>query len=383
MIVIPQPQGLGWFGQVEAVVLRAGDVHGFAKLAGAVGQTVEICGSKEGMAANYASIFCHHAGSRHRLDGAEKNSTGFAVWQAGNIQAVVISINEIYISVARRAEDHLVPWRAPGGGMGGGVILAEVGFCLHDASGKNLAALATDHELPQQIAGDPARVAVEKLRRQGLGLGARGYRGHSFGAEFLVWWMRLISGFKEELMFRKALQFTTLFALLGLASAQSIPAGTRITVRSGTQISSASAKAGEAWNGVLAKDLVVGSKTLAKKGAPVSGTVTLAKSSGRLHAPGQLTIRLTSVDVGGKSVAVRSAGYHIAGKDQTKSSAMKGGGGLAAGAIIGAIAGGGKGAAIGALAGGAAGTGLAAATGKREAVIPAESAITFTTVASK
>jgi hypothetical protein len=186
-------------------------------------------------------------------------------------------------------------------------------------------------------------------------------------------------------MFRKTLKFTALFTLLcALAMAQSIPAGTKITVRSGTEISSASAKVGEQWNGVLARDLVVGGKTVAAKGAPVSGRVTLAKSSGRLHAPGQLSVRLSSVQVGGKSVAVQSSSYHVAGKDQEKSSLIKGGGGLAAGALIGAIAGGGKGAAIGALAGGAAGTGVAAATGKREAVIPAESAITFTTtVASK
>ena len=186
-------------------------------------------------------------------------------------------------------------------------------------------------------------------------------------------------------MLRKTFQFTALMTVLcAMTFAQKIPAGTKITVRSGTAISSASAKVGESWNGVLARDLVVGGKTIAAKGAPVSGKVTMAKSSGRLHAPGQLSVRLTSVEVGGKSAAVQSSSYHIAGKDQTKSSAIKGGGGLAAGALIGAIAGGGKGAAIGALAGGAAGTGVAAATGKREAVIPAESAITFTTtVATK
>ena len=53
--------------------------------------------------------------------------------------------------------------------------------------------------------------------------------------------------------------------------------------------------------------------------------------------------------------------------------------GTAAGALIGAFAGGGKGAAIGAAAGAGAGTGLAAATGKQEALIPAEAALSFTT----
>ncbi len=184
-------------------------------------------------------------------------------------------------------------------------------------------------------------------------------------------------------MLRKPLQFTALFALLcAFAAAQSIPAGTRITVRSGSEISSGSAKAGESWEGTLARDLVVGGKTIAKKGDAVRGTVSSSKSSGRLHAPGQLTIRLTSVENGGRTIAVRTAGYHVAGKDQTKKTLVEAGGGTAAGAVIGALAGGGKGAAIGALAGGAAGTGVAAATGKREAVIPAERVITFTTTAT-
>ena len=66
------------------------------------------------------------------------------------------------------------------------------------------------------------------------------------------------------------------------------------------------------------------------------------------------------------------------GKSHTKSNVTKIGGGAAAGALIGGLAGGGKGAAIGTLAGAGAGTGVAAATGKQEAVIPAESALTFT-----
>src|SRR5262249_13550722 len=59
------------------------------------------------------------------------------------------------------------------------------------------------------------------------------------------------------------------------------------------------------------------------------------------------------------------------------------GGGAAGGALIGGLIGGGKSAAIGAGAGGAGGTGAAAATGKRQAVIPAESVITFTITGSK
>lgn len=166
------------------------------------------------------------------------------------------------------------------------------------------------------------------------------------------------------------------------ASAQSIPAGTPVTVRLGSEISSGTAEVGQTFEGSLARNLVVGGKTIAPKGSTVRGKVTLAKSSGRLHAPGQLSIRLTSIQAKGRSIAVSSSPYHITGKSHTKSNATKIGGGAAAGAIIGALAGGGKGAAIGTVAGAGAGTGVAAATGKQEAVIPAEHAVTFT-VASK
>jgi hypothetical protein len=117
-------------------------------------------------------------------------------------------------------------------------------------------------------------------------------------------------------------------------------------------------------------------KTYAKAGAPVAGKVTAAKSSGRLHAPGILTVRLTSVD----GNAVRTNALSRKGKSHTKSNVTKIGGGAAAGAVIGALAGGGKGAAIGSAAGAGAGTGVAAATGKQEAVIPSESVLTFTTI---
>src|ERR1700693_3143203 len=100
----------------------------------------------------------------------------------------------------------------------------------------------------------------------------------------------------------KITAFTTLFTLL--AAAQTIPAGTHITVRTGQEITSGTAKVGDRFDATLTRDLVVGGKTLAKAGAPARGKVTAAKSSGRLHAPGQLSVRLSSVQVNGKMVPV-------------------------------------------------------------------------------
>jgi hypothetical protein len=171
-----------------------------------------------------------------------------------------------------------------------------------------------------------------------------------------------------------------LSALGVFASAQAVPAGTRITVRTDSQINSASAHVGQSFHANLVKDLVVNGKTVAKAGAPAKGKITYAKSSGRLHAPGQVTIRLTSIELrNGKTLPVSTSGFHSKGKGHTKSNVTKIGGGAAAGALIGGLAGGGKGALIGTAVGAGAGTGVAAATGKQEAVIHAETAITFIT----
>jgi hypothetical protein len=184
-------------------------------------------------------------------------------------------------------------------------------------------------------------------------------------------------------MLGKSIKIGCVLTLLALiAAAQTIPAGTRLTVRTSSGISSGTAKAGDRFDATLARNLVVSGNTLAKAGAPVRGRITSAKSSGRLHAPGELALRLTSVQIKGRMVPISAHSYFAKGKSHTKSNATKIGGGAAAGALIGGLVGGGKGAGIGALAGGGAGTGVAAATGKEEAEVPAESALTFTTTAA-
>jgi hypothetical protein len=175
---------------------------------------------------------------------------------------------------------------------------------------------------------------------------------------------------------------SVLLLFVSAAMADTIPYGAKLTVRLDSGVNSRTAKTGQAFHGRLAHDLIVNGKTVADAGAPVKGKVTHAKSSGRLHAPGELTLRLTSVEIQGKTVPIATTAYRAKGKSHTKGNVEKIGGGAAAGALIGGLAGGGKGALIGTAVGAGAGTGVAAATGKEEASVPAEAALTFTTTAA-
>ena len=174
-------------------------------------------------------------------------------------------------------------------------------------------------------------------------------------------------------MFKALITALAVFALTLAAAATQIPAGTIVSVRANAEINSGKAKTGDTFEGTLSKELVINGNTIAKIGAPVEGTVTFAKPSGRLHNSGRLSLHLTTVN----GIAVESNTVGRRGKGHAMRNAAKIGGGAVAGAVIGGVTGGATGAAVGAAAGGAVGTGVATATGKEEAVVPAEALLTF------
>jgi glucose/arabinose dehydrogenase len=156
-----------------------------------------------------------------------------------------------------------------------------------------------------------------------------------------------------------------------------IPAGTTLTVRLGETISAKNATAGQSFTGTLARAVSVDGREVVPSGSNVSGEVTQAQSAGKFKGAGVLAVRLTSVEIQGRTYNISTSTVAQAVKGKGKRSLVVGGGGAALGAIIGGLAGGGKGAAIGALAGGGAGTAGAAYTGNKELVFPAETALSF------
>jgi hypothetical protein len=170
-----------------------------------------------------------------------------------------------------------------------------------------------------------------------------------------------------------------LLGLAGTLAAQTtVPAGTAISVTLNQSVSSKDAKAGQSVSGVVAADVLVNGKTVIPKNSNVSLTVATAVASGRLSTPAKLYLRIDSIQVKGQSYTLSTSLAGQTAGSHNKRNAVAIGGGTAAGAVIGALAGGGKGAAIGAAAGAGAGTAGAAMTGKKDITYAAESRLRFT-----
>lgn len=156
-----------------------------------------------------------------------------------------------------------------------------------------------------------------------------------------------------------------------------IPAGTAVTVSLQQAVSSKTSQDGERFQATLAEPLVVGGQVVVPKGTNCYGTVTEAHAAGKFKGAATLKLSLNRIEIGGTPVEIKTSGVAKTSTGKGKRTAGLIGGGAAGGAIIGALAGGGKGAAIGALVGGGAGTAGAAFTGNRDISLPAETVLNF------
>lgn len=162
-----------------------------------------------------------------------------------------------------------------------------------------------------------------------------------------------------------------------LPAALLIPAGTPITVRLQQSLSSAYSVPGQHFEAVLDEPIVIDDRTIATTGSPVSGHVVAARRSGRLRHPGELALTLDSVTVGGRQLRLQTSNVAVYGASHKKRNLAWIGGSTGGGALIGALAAGGKGALIGSGIGAAAGTTTAFVTGKKDVGFGAERRLRF------
>ena len=156
-----------------------------------------------------------------------------------------------------------------------------------------------------------------------------------------------------------------------------IPAGTRILIRTIDPIDSSKQKAGYRFTASLEANLQTNDVVVAPRGTKMYGRLAEASSAGRMSGSSELSLELTDIVINGTSYPLLTSNYEMKGKGAGSGTAKKVVGGAGLGALIGGLAGGGKGAGIGALAGAGAGTAVSAAKKGEQLQIPSETLLEF------
>jgi hypothetical protein len=157
-----------------------------------------------------------------------------------------------------------------------------------------------------------------------------------------------------------------------------LPAGTNLVVRMIDGVDSEVNRVGQTFAASIDEPVTINGQNVIPRGADVVIKLVDAKESGKFTGRAGLTLDLVSVKVNGRLVDVNTETVSRESSSRGKRTAEVAGGTAALGAIIGAIAGGGKGAAIGTVAGGAAGAGAEVVTSGQRVKIPSETRLTFT-----
>ena len=157
-----------------------------------------------------------------------------------------------------------------------------------------------------------------------------------------------------------------------------IPAGTRISVRTIDAIDSAKNQVGDRFLASLEEPLILNGSLVVEKGADVYCRLAESKESGTFTGRSQLRLELTGILVNGQTIPLVTGEYELTGKSRGVSTAKRTVGGAAFGSLIGALAGGGQGAAIGAGVGAGVGAGSETITKGDQVRVPSETLIDFT-----
>ena len=156
-----------------------------------------------------------------------------------------------------------------------------------------------------------------------------------------------------------------------------VPAGTEVIVRLIDPVDSENDRLGQTYRASLDQPVVVNGQTVIPRGADAVATLIDAQRSGKIQGRTSLTLDLKNVTVNGRQYDITTTGVSQESGSRGARSAKVIGGTAALGAIIGAVAGGGKGAAIGAGSGAAVGTAAQVMTSGQRVKVPAETRLSF------
>jgi hypothetical protein len=134
-----------------------------------------------------------------------------------------------------------------------------------------------------------------------------------------------------------------------------VPAGTKVTVKLGEDVGSATSHVGDAVTATLADPVTVEGVQVLPAGSTVRGEVTGAAPSGKVKGRASLALDFKTVTAHGETYPLDAKFSMVAPSTKSRDTdtiALP----AIGGAIVGAIVGGGKGAAVGATVGGGAGT---------------------------
>jgi hypothetical protein len=157
-----------------------------------------------------------------------------------------------------------------------------------------------------------------------------------------------------------------------------VPSGSSLVVRLIDDVDSERDTVGQMFRASIDEPVVIEGRTLIPRGTDATVKLVEDKQSGKLTGRTELTLDLQSVTMNGRAIDILTSEVTQASESRTNQTAKVAGGTAALGAIIGAIAGGGKGAAIGAVTGAAAGGAVQVITKGQRVRIPSETRLTFT-----
>ena len=161
------------------------------------------------------------------------------------------------------------------------------------------------------------------------------------------------------------------------SEANVVPAGTVVTVRMIDAIDSNNTDVGQTYRASLEAPIEVNGRTIAPRGADAVVRVERVKQSGTVAGREEIALVLSEIDANGRRLVPETEHAELSASSRKNESVKVIGGTAVVGAIIGAIAGGGKGAAIGAASGAGAGAAIQAIRGQRIQV-PSETRLDFT-----